>query len=89
MSGTEIIQYMTDIQEQEFERLGLKFQFLGGRRLQYIDIQNIFCETDKYCRVAHPELLGYSGRTRIKQKFKPNKNVIDIFFPPKWKLRNI
>lgn len=84
LSESEIIKMMTDRQEIEFERLGLEFKKLGDRRLQYIDIQNLFCEVDKYCRVAHPEISGVSGRTRIKQKFRKNPQPIDYFFPPKW-----
>ena len=86
VSETELIKIVTDRQEQEFERLGLEFEGLGGRQLQYIDIQNIFCETDKYCRVAHPELSGISGRTKIKQLFRANKEHISFFFPPKWNI---
>jgi len=86
-SDSDIIKLMTDRQDNEFERLNLDFKFLGKRKLQFIDIQNIFCETDKYSRVAHPGLMGISGRTKIKQKFKKNKNSIDIFYPPKWKVR--
>jgi hypothetical protein len=77
---------MADLQEQEFERLGLDFQSLWGRRLQLIDCQNLFCEVDKYARVAHPQIAGLTGRTRIKQKFAPNQTSIDLFYPPKWKL---
>ncbi|MEW8051115.1 MAG: nucleotide kinase domain-containing protein [Candidatus Thiodiazotropha sp.] len=87
LSETDIIKMMTDRQEFEFDRLGLKFKKLGKRKLQYIDIQNIFCEVDKYCRVAHPELSGFSGRTRIKQRFKYNPEPIEYFFPPKWKIK--
>ncbi|MFL0800732.1 MAG: hypothetical protein K6L80_09815 [Agarilytica sp.] len=87
LSETEIIKMMAGRQDLEFDRLGLKFKKIGRRPLQYIDIQNIFCEVDKYCRVAHPELVGFSGRTRIKQKFKPNTDPIEYFFPPKWKIR--
>lgn len=86
ITETELIKMLTERQEYEFERLGLDFKYLGGRRLQYIDIQNIFCETDKYSRVAHPDIVGISGRTKIKQLFKPNKKSIDYFFPPKWKV---
>ncbi len=85
-SERDVIKLMAERQEYEFERLGLNFRYLGGRKLQYIDIQNIFCETDKYCRVVHPEILGLSKRTRIKQKFKRNDTSIKFFFPPKWKL---
>ena len=84
ISETELIKIVTDRQEQEFERLGLDFQTLGGRPLQYIDIQNIFCETDKYCRVAHPDIKGLSNRTRIKQVYRMNEEPIEYFFPPKW-----
>lgn len=87
LSETEIIKMMTDRQELEFERLGLDFKRIGNRPLQYIDIQNIFCEVDKYCRVAHPDIAGLSGRTRIKQKFKCNPEPIEYFFPPKWKIK--
>lgn len=84
VTESELIHILADRQEYEFERLGLDFKNLGGRRLQYIDIQNIFCETDKYCRIAHPDLQGISGRTKIKQLFKINEKPIQFFFPPKW-----
>lgn len=84
LTEIDIIKLMADRQDYEFQRLGLNFKKLGKRRLQYIDIQNIFCEVDKYCRVAHPELSGVSGRIRIKQKFKANKEPINYTFPPKW-----
>jgi hypothetical protein len=86
-SDSDIIKMLTERQVDEFNRLDLDFKFLGERKLQYIDIQNIFCETDKYCRVALPELEGFSGRTRIKQKFKINHKPIDLFYPPKWNIR--
>lgn len=86
VTETELIKILTERQEYEFERLGLNFKSLGGRRLQYIDIQNIFCETDKYCRIEHPEIKGISGRSKIKQLFKKNDEPIDYFFPPKWKI---
>lgn len=86
ITETELIKILTDRQEYEFERLGLDFKYIGGRRLQCIDIQNVFCETDKYSRIAHPDIIGISGRTKIKQLFKPNSKPIDYFFPPKWKV---
>ncbi|WP_339879005.1 nucleotide kinase domain-containing protein [Pseudidiomarina gelatinasegens] len=85
-SGADVIKIMTERQEYEFERLKLDFQQLGGRKLHYIDIQNLFCETDKYCRIAHPEIKGISGRSKIKQKYTPNKIPINYFFPPKWNI---
>ena len=86
LNEPELIRLMADLQEHEFERLGLKFQSLWGRRLQLIDCQNLFCEVDKYARVAHPQIAGRTGRTRIKQKFEPNPAPIEHFYPPKWKL---
>lgn len=83
----DVIRYVTDRQEQEFERLGISFKTLWGRRLQLIDCQNLFCETDKYARVAHPEMSGISGRTRIKQTYLKKDGNIKYFFPPKWNLR--
>jgi len=86
VTETELIKILTERQEYEFDRLGLDFKTLGGRKLQYIDIQNVFCETDKYCRIKHPEIIGISGRSKIKQLFKINDEPIDYFFPPKWNI---
>jgi hypothetical protein len=88
LNEPELIRLMADLQEHEFERLGLSFQSLWGRRLQLIDCQNLFCEVDKYARVAHPQIAGKTGRVRIKQKFNPIPEQIDLFYPPKWKLND-
>ncbi len=80
----DIIRYMADCQEEHLTRLGLEFHGLRGRRLQLIDCQNLFCEVDKYARVAHPDIRGISGRTRIKQSFRPVKEPVPAWFPPKW-----
>ena len=84
LNEAELIRLMVDNQEREFERLGITFQSLWGRRLQLIDCQNLFCEIDKYARVAHPEIAGISGRTRIKQKFSPKTMFTNPWYPPKW-----
>ena len=85
-SDEYIIRLMAENQESEFERLGLKFLYLGNRKLQLIDCQNLFCETDKYTRVAFPEYKG-NNRSRIKQHFTPNlSNPIEYFYPPKWEI---
>jgi hypothetical protein len=86
LSNVEIIKMVTDRQEQEFQRLGLSFKNLWGRPLQLIDCQNLFCEVDKYARVAHPHIKGDSDRVKIKQIFKPNNSKIDYWFPPKWNI---
>ncbi|HEY0888660.1 MAG TPA: nucleotide kinase domain-containing protein [Nocardioides sp.] len=81
---SEVISYMAHHQGEHFERLGLKFDGLHGRPLQLIDCQNLFCEVDKYARVAHPAIAGVSGRSRIKQKFAPVREALTSWFPPKW-----
>jgi hypothetical protein len=87
-SEADVIKYVTDQQESEFERLGIQFRSLWGRPLQLIDCQNVFCETDKYARIAHPEVGGISNRTRIKQLYSGGRSPIDYFFPPKWGLND-
>ncbi len=87
-STEDTIKMMADIQESEFERLGIDFKTLWGRQLQLIDCQNIFCETDKYARVKFPEIQGKVKRTRIKQIFKMNLNKLDPWYPPKWNINN-
>ena len=85
-SEVDVIKWMTDQQEYEFDRLGLEFQDLWGRPLKLIDCQNLFCEVDKYARVVHPEIQGISGRTRIKQRYKSVANPLKVWYPPKWKI---
>lgn len=84
MSKEDVIKWMCDHQEEEFKRLGIDFKDLGGRPLQYIDCQNLFCELDKYCRQAVPELK--SNRTKIKKKYVPKSGKIEYMYPPKWKV---
>jgi len=86
VSDEDIIRWAVDHQEEEFAYYGLDFEDLFGRRLALIDCQNLFCETDKYARVAHPETAGIGQRTRIKQRFTPHSAVPAPFFPPKWGL---
>jgi hypothetical protein len=87
MCPEEVIFWMVERQEIEFARLDLKFQTLFGRRLQPVDCQNIFCEISKYSRESHPNAHGLSGRTRIKQKYRPDPNpLVQQMYPPKWNL---
>lgn len=78
----EVVFWMVKRQDAEFKRLGLEFEGLWGRKIQAIDAQNLFCETDKYCRVRLPELA--SNRTRIKAHFRPISASETVFLPPKW-----
>lgn len=86
LSDSSIIELVTERATYEFERLGLSFNTLCGRPLHLIDCQNLFCEVDKYSRIAHPEIKGTSERKRIKQKYKPNSKPLPQWYPPKWNL---
>lgn len=86
LSEPEMIRFVADRQDAAFGQMGLAFQDLWGRRLQLIDVQNLFCEVDKYARVAHPDATGLSGRTRIKQRYYQNPCPIQYWYPPKWGL---
>jgi len=80
----EVIRALTESQDFHFARLGVPFASLWGRPLQLVDCQNLFCEVDKYARVAHPDAAGVSGRRRIKQRFAANTAPLDYWYPPKW-----
>lgn len=82
----DCIRYTQDNLERNREKYGYEsFSSLFGREPQLIDLQNCFCETDKYLRVKVPELQV--DNTRIKQKFKGSKDMeICFFFPPKWNI---
>ena len=85
LSNEDIIRYMYNHQEEEFKRLNLNFKTIGNRKLQLIDIQNIFCELDKYCREKVPSLK--SNRTKIKKKYTPKQTKIEYIYPPKWNIK--
>jgi hypothetical protein len=82
----DVIRAVAEMADDELRRLGLTFPTLWGRPLQLIDCQNLFCEVDKYARVVHPEAIGTSGRTRIKQTFSPTSTSLPQWYPPKWGL---
>jgi hypothetical protein len=84
-----VIRRVAESQQEEFTRFGVAFRSLWGRPLQFIDCQNLFCEVDKYARIAHPEAKGISGRTRIKQVYAPNFEPIDYWYPPKWGINEL
>ena len=88
LNEPEVIKFMADRQESEFERLELEFRSIWGRPLQLVDCQNIFCEVDKYARVRHPDVQGVSGRSRIKQLFRPKPSLPPPWYPPKWGLND-
>jgi hypothetical protein len=85
----DLIRGVADSQDEYFSSMNLTFANLWGRKLQLIDCQNLFCEVDKYARYAHPDIVGISGRTRIKQIYRPSPSTLTLFYPPKWGINNI
>ena len=85
MSPTEIIRAVT-IEAPRFLGGGVvEFEDLWGRPLQLIDCQNLFCEVDKYARVAYPH-IGGGEQSRIKQTYTPDPEPLTLGYPPKWEL---
>jgi hypothetical protein len=88
LTDEQLIREVTEAAEREFKDRGLVFRNLWSRPLQLIDCQNLFCEIEKYARVALPE-DSVGGRKRIKQKYEPlhGNNYIAQWYPPKWRLK--
>jgi hypothetical protein len=81
-----LIQWMRARQEEEFNKRGVPegIATLWGHRLQAIDIQNMFCETDKYSRVRFPG-VGGEKQKKPKQSFRVAPGPVPApFYPPKW-----
>ncbi len=86
-SMEDAIHWLVERQSDVEGVVGIKPPTLFGRTLHAIDCQNLLCEIDKYSRVAFPELL--SNRRRIKQRFRPSAEPLELRYPPKWKLVGI
>lgn len=90
---TSIIHMCHNWQEAEFQRFTtdeLSWAPLGNRRLQLIDVQNLFCEISKYARLAHPDVKGSNDCERIKQNYHPDAKPIEpLWFPPKWGINEL
>jgi hypothetical protein len=84
LSAEDVIRVVAECAQDCFTEFEIDFLDLWGRPLQLIDCQNLFCEVSKYARVVHPELAGPSGRTQIKQKFRPDPLALEPRYPPKW-----
>ncbi len=89
LNEADIIRLVAERQAEEFARLGLEFRSLWGRPLQLIDCQNLFCEVDKYARIVHPDVRGKSGRSRIKQRYRPSQLPVRYWYPPKWGINHL
>lgn len=82
-SPEDCIRYTQDNIDLFQEKYGYtNFKPLFTRLPKLIDLQNCFCETDKYLRVKLPQLQV--DNTRIKQKFSQPKQNLNFYFPPKW-----
>lgn len=73
--------------QSNFSDLQEKFGFTEFKEIQghpptLIDLQNCFCETDKYLRVKRPDLV--IDNTRIKQKYRRNETHHPIRLPFFW-----
>jgi hypothetical protein len=86
LAPEEVIRVVAEAQQEEFVARGLPPVTLFGRALQLIDCQNLFCEIDKYARVAHPSVSGVGDRQRIKQRFAAAGPVPAPIFPAHWGL---
>jgi len=84
LGTTDVIRWVMDQQGEAFGDRRLDWVDLWGRPLQLIDVQNLFCEVDKYTRAAHPELSALAPGTRIKQRYSPTSAPMTAWFPPKW-----
>ena len=83
-SPSEIIRWVTEQQDEAFRLRELEWSDLWGRPLQLIDVQNLFCEVDKYTREARPDLSAFAPGSRIKQRYTPATGALSAWFPPKW-----
>ncbi len=86
LSESDLIRAVSDIRKRELARLGLEFPDLWGRSLQLVDLQNLFCEVDKYARAAFPSSPAVGARTQIKQLYRPSSTHPPQFYPPRWGL---
>ena len=85
LDPADVIRAMANSAEVYLADSPVEFRDLWGRPLQLIDCQNLFCEVDKYARVAHPE-IDIGRPRRIKQTFRPDERPLRLGYPPKWGL---
>lgn len=85
MSAEDVIKAMAANAPDFLSGCDIEFSDLWGRPLQLVDCQNLFCEVDKYARVAHPH-VGNRGPRRIKQTYTADLSPLPLGYPPKWGL---
>jgi hypothetical protein len=84
LTDAEVIRLVQEQQNECLAAVGVTFCGLWGRELQLVDVQNLFCEIDKYARMAYPQFTATDGRHRIKQRFQPSATMLPLWYPPKW-----
>ena len=86
LKPVEVIRAVTNAAPEYASRLNRPFRDLWGRPLQLIDCQNLFCEVDKYARVAYPDINNGNTPSRIKQNYVLDPTPLILGYPPKWEL---
>lgn len=91
-SYADIIRFYVTYQNELFLQHGLDGGWVNlfGRPLQAIDIQNCFCEIDKYLRAFKPgiQVSGAYQPSRIKNRYKRASQPYTLYFPDHWGLPN-
>lgn len=83
-SPSDVIRFTQERMDAETSRIGVDAPSLWGRPPQLVDVQNLFCEVDKYTRVARPDLSRGVPGSRIKQRYRVDERPLTSWFPPKW-----
>lgn len=82
----DAIRYVAEHLENLQERYDCTdFKPLPGHQPTLIDLQNCFCETDKYLRAKMPELKV--DNVRIKQTYKCVGTPVEYMFPRQWHIK--
>jgi len=82
----DAIRYIQQNQDELRARYGYTdFKPIPGHAPTLIDLQNCFCETDKYLRVKMPELVV--DNVRIKQTYSCHPERIYYMFPSQWNVK--
>jgi hypothetical protein len=75
---TEAIRLVAETQREQVDKRQIGFRSLWGRALSLIDCQNLFCEVDKYARIAHPQFATRTERQNIKQRYRQGRETIEF-----------
>lgn len=83
-----VLAHFTELMYEQEKEKGFTFRPLPNRMPTLIDLQNCFCETDKYLRGAGVETEGLKVKgERIKHTYEANRNKIKYTLPPKWNVK--